>query len=92
MPSKHRNYKAEDANYQGKPEQVHNRALRNKAHRMLEKALGRNVTGDVDHIKPVSKGGTTTMSNLRVTSKSANRSFSRNSDHSLKSQRSKRGK
>lgn len=92
MPSKNRDYKAEYANYQGTPEQKHNRALRNKAHRMLEKALGSDIKGDVDHIKPISKGGSTTPSNLRVTSASANRSFSRNSNHSLKSQRSKKGK
>jgi len=47
---------------------------------------------DVDHKTPLSKGGTTTKSNLRVVPASTNRSFSRNSDSSLKSQRSKKGK
>lgn len=45
---------------------------------------------DVDHKKPLSKGGDNSKSNLRVVSASANRSFSRNKDGSLKSQTSKR--
>jgi 5-methylcytosine-specific restriction endonuclease McrA len=39
---------------------------------------------DVDHIKPLSKGGANTLSNMRVKTKSENSSFSRNSDNSLK--------
>jgi len=39
---------------------------------------------DVDHKKPLSKGGTTVRSNLKVKSASANRSYKRNSDHSVK--------
>ncbi len=39
---------------------------------------------DIDHVKPLSKGGTNTKSNLRLKSPSANRSFSRNSDHTVK--------
>lgn len=45
---------------------------------------------DVDHRTPLSKGGGTGRSNLRVVSSSANRSFSRNKDGSLKSQTSKK--
>lgn len=45
---------------------------------------------DVDHKVPLSKGGNNNMSNLRVTSRAANRSFSRNSDGSLRNQMSKR--
>jgi len=47
---------------------------------------------DVDHIKPISKGGTTTKSNLRAVPKGDNRSFARNANSSLKSQTSKREK
>lgn len=47
---------------------------------------------DVDHKTPLSKGGTTTKSNLRVVSRSNNRSFRRNPDGSLLNQISKRGK
>ena len=39
---------------------------------------------DVDHVKPLSKGGGTAASNLRVKSTHANRSYARNKDHSVK--------
>jgi len=81
-----RDYKKEYVTYQGTEEQKKNRAQRNKARRMLEKE-GRVKKGDgkdVDHTKPLSKGGTSTEKNLRVKSKSANRSFPRNSDKSMK--------
>ena len=39
---------------------------------------------DIDHVKPLSKGGTNAKSNLRLKSASAIRSFSRNSDHTVK--------
>ena len=70
-----RNYKSEYNNYHGKPEQVKNRAERVKARRMMEKtgAVTKGDGKDVDHKKPLRSGGTTTKSNLRVRSKSANR-------------------
>ena len=39
---------------------------------------------DIDHKKPVSKGGTNKKSNLRSVSPSKNRCFSRNADGSVK--------
>lgn len=39
---------------------------------------------DVDHIKPLSKGGSNTESNARAVSPSTNRSFPRNSDGSMR--------
>lgn len=45
---------------------------------------------DVDHTKPLSKGGTNSPSNYRVVSASTNRSFSRTSNGGLKSQTSRR--
>lgn len=45
---------------------------------------------DVDHKKPLSKGGTNAASNLRVVDKSTNRSFARTSTSKVKSQTSKR--
>ena len=72
--------------YEDTPAQVKNRVARNKARAQLMKE-GRVSKGDgkdVDHIKPLSKGGTSSKSNLKVKSASANRSFSRNSDHTVK--------
>ena len=67
-----RNYKKEYANYQGKPDQIKNRSSRNKARRKLASS-GYSLKGkDVDH-----KNGNprdNRRSNLRVSSKSANRS------------------
>ena len=45
---------------------------------------------DVDHKKPLSKGGDNSAGNLRVVDKSKNRSFARTSTSKLKSQTSKR--
>ena len=84
--AKSRDYRSEYDKYQGTEEQKKNRALRNAARRKLSKA-GKVHKGDgkvIDHIKPVSKGGKNTGGNLRVVSKSANRSFARKSDHSIK--------
>ncbi len=71
-----RNYKSEYQNFHGKPEEIKKRAERVKARRMLEKtgAVSKGDGKDVDHKKPLRSGGTTTKSNLRVRSKSANRS------------------
>ncbi len=71
-----RNYKQEYDNYQGTPEQIKKRAERVKARRMMEKtgAAKKGDGKDVDHIKPMRSGGTSTKDNLRMRSKSANRS------------------
>lgn len=81
-----RNYKSEYQNYQGTTEQKQNRAQRNKARRMLERE-GRVHKGDgmdVDHKQALSKGGSTSRGNLRVKSKSANRSFARTTRGAIK--------
>ena len=71
-----RNYKLEYENYQGKPEQIKKTAQRVKARRRMVKAgLAHKGDGkDVDHIKPMRSGGTSTRANLRMRSKSSNRS------------------
>ena len=62
------------------------RAARNRARRELMK-LGMVKKGDgrdVDHVKPLSKGGAeTAKNNLRVVSAHTNRSFPRNPDGSM---------
>lgn len=92
MTNGKRDYKKEVAKYTSKPEVKKKRAEQNAARREMEKAgkVHKGDGKDVDHKRPLSKGGSTTRSNLRVVPASENRSFSRNKDGSLKSQRSKR--
>jgi hypothetical protein len=78
-----RPYKHEYA-MQKKRGEHEDRMERQRARRALDKKGVDRKGKDIDHIKPLSKGGTNTPSNLRVVSKSANRSFPRNSDRSLK--------
>ena len=92
MTNGKRDYKKENRLYNSKPEQIKARSertvLRRKANEtgVTHKGDGK----DLDHKKPLSKGGSNTMGNTRVVSKTANRSFSRNADGSLKSQTSKK--
>ena len=81
-----RDYKQEYEKYQGPPEQIKNRAKRNAARRVLEKkGVVRKGDGkDVDHKRPLSKGGSNDPTNLRVVDESTNRSFRRNKDGSMK--------
>ena len=74
-----RNYKQEYANYQGRPEQIANRAKRNAARAQLEKkgVVSKGDGKDVDHKTPIVKGGGNGKGNLRAVPKSANRSFAR---------------
>lgn len=87
-----RNYKKEYEAYHSRPEQIKNRSERTTLRR---EANSKGITSkgdgkDLDHKKPLSKGGSNSLANARVTSKSENRSFSRNKDGSLKSQTSRR--
>lgn len=94
MTNGKRDYKKEVAKYTSKPEVVKKRTAQNAARREMEKAgkVHKGDGKDVDHKKPLSKGGSNSRSNLRAVPASENRSFSRNKDGSLKSQRSKREK
>ena len=81
-----RNYRQEYDEYQGKPDQIKKRAMRNAA-RATEVKAGKVKKGDgkdVDHKQPLSKGGKTVKSNLRVKTATDNRSYPRKSDHSVK--------
>jgi hypothetical protein len=87
-----RDYKTEYAKYHSQPEQIKNRSERTTARRQAN-AAGITSKGDgkdLDHKTPISKGGTSAKSNLRVVDKGSNRSFSRNANGSLKSQTSSR--
>lgn len=80
-----RDYQKENK-YKAKPEQIKMRVARNKARRQAIRE-GKVAVGDgkeLDHIKPLSKGGTNAKSNIRITTKSKNSSFSRNPDRSVK--------
>lgn len=75
MPRNPRDYKQEYRDYQGKKEQIENRSERNKARRAAEDA-GKVRKGDgkeVDHKKPLSKGGSNSAKNTRVVSRETNR-------------------
>lgn len=57
--------------YHAKPEQRRNRSERNKARRRMGLKIG--DPREVDHVRPLSKGGGNGMGNLRITSRKANR-------------------
>ena len=84
-----RNYKQENK-YKSTPAQIHARVERNRVRRELLKK-GKVHIGDgkeEDHIRPLSHGGSSGLSNIRVVSASANDSFKRNSQGKLVSQTS----
>jgi 5-methylcytosine-specific restriction endonuclease McrA len=66
---KKRNYRKEYDTYHAKPKQKKNRAKRNAANRKLKPGPGK----EVDHKKPMSKGGGNGRKNLRVVSRKTNR-------------------
>jgi 5-methylcytosine-specific restriction endonuclease McrA len=74
-----RNYRSEYDNYQGTSAQKKQRAKRNAARRAMT-AAGKAKKGDgkdVNHKKPLSKGGTNARKNLNVVAAKKNRSFKR---------------
>lgn len=60
------------------------RAARERARYHMDKDGVDRDGKDIDHIKPLSKGGTNSRSNLRLVAPGTNRSFKRNSDRSVK--------
>lgn len=86
MTNGKRDYKKQYENYDGKDSVKKDRAKRNGARRMLEREgkVSKGDGKDVDHKKPLSKGGSASRSNLRVTSKSSNRSFARKKNGAMK--------
>jgi hypothetical protein len=66
------------------------RAARERARYAMDKAGVKRQGKDIDHVVPLSKGGTNEPSNLKLKSPSANRSFSRNPDRSIKKNKPKK--
>ena len=66
---------AYDKAYGARPEQKEARAQRNAARREAEREgkVSKGDGKDVDHKKPLSKGGSNSKSNLRLASKKKNR-------------------
>lgn len=69
--------------YQGQPEQIRKRSLRNQARRVYEKEHpGVDISGrDIDHRRSLDKGGhPLALSNLRVEDETTNRGWRRSKD------------
>lgn len=75
-----------EGKYDSQPKVKKRRAARNKARRQLMKEgkVHKGDGKDVDHKKPLSKGGSTSRSNLRVQSASKNRSYARTKKGGIK--------
>lgn len=75
-----------------KPSRLKDRVKRVQARReaISDGRVSKHDGRQLDHKRPLSKGGSNSRSNLRVTSAASNMSFSRNADGSMKSQRSKK--
>jgi|TARA_A100001201_G_scaffold65972_2_gene61817 hypothetical protein len=69
VAKKKRDYKKEYRDFHGKPEQIKRRSMRNQARRKMNAKPGQ----EVDHKRPLSKGGTNHKSNLRIVSRRVNR-------------------
>ena len=85
MTNGKRDYRKENRLFNSKPSEIRKRVARNKARRaMMDMGLvSKGDDKDVDHIRPLSRGGTNTRSNWRVRSDNANRSFRRRSNSSI---------
>lgn len=66
-----RDYKKEYADFHGKPEQIRNRGLRNKARKA--QGLKKGDPREVHHVIPLSKGGSNAKDNHKVVSRATNR-------------------
>jgi 5-methylcytosine-specific restriction endonuclease McrA len=84
-PGYKRDYNRETETAKARGEDEGNR-LRKRARRKLQaKGMVKPNDGkEIDHVKPLSKGGSNGDKNLRVTTVSKNRAFPRNTDGSMK--------
>jgi hypothetical protein len=67
-----------------------NRMDRQRARNDMDKKGIDRAGKDIDHVVPLSKGGSNAKGNLKLKSPSANRSFTRNSDHTVKTNKPKK--
>ena len=81
--NKERPYKKEYAQQVARAEHPA-RMERQKARRVMDANGVARKGKDIDHKKPLSKGGTNAPSNLRLVKPATNRSFKRNFDSSVK--------
>lgn len=90
-PNYKRDYKTEAATAKARGENADD-AQRHRARYAMEKAgkAAPNDGKDVGHKRAVSKGGTNTAANLEMQTRSENRSFARNPDGSMKSEKSRK--
>ena len=65
------------------------RMERQRARNEMDKKGIKRAGKVIDHIVPLSKGGTNAPSNLKLTARAKNASFSRNSDHTVKKNKPK---
>ncbi len=71
MSGKERDYKKEYKKDHSKPGDIKDRAVRNQARKKA--GLKKGDPREVDHIKPLSKGGSNSRKNTRVVSRTTNR-------------------
>lgn len=83
MPSKNRDWKHE-YQLQKKRGEDKDQLVRQKARGLYDRKGIDREGKDIDHKVPLSKGGSNAPSNLRLTSRKANRSYARNRDGSVK--------
>jgi hypothetical protein len=90
--NKPRPYKKEYQQQRARGEQPERDARARARYAVDKKGVDKNNNGkadmregkDIDHVVPLSKGGTNSPKNLKIKSASANRSFTRNSNHTVK--------
>lgn len=88
-----RDYDRQNANVDSKAKAKKHRAANTKVQRAMVEAGRAHVGDGMDngHKQAYSKGGAASLNNIKLQKPSANRSFSRNADSSMKSERSKKG-
>jgi hypothetical protein len=77
MPSKVRNFRKEYDNYHSQPAAKKQRAENNKARRIAKKKYGGTAIAGKDVAHKNNKTSDNRLSNLKIESKSKNRSFAR---------------